>query len=90
MSCQEIEDLQSNHEEADIRTIIDAAYANKDTDCIVVYSLDTDVLLLLNHHMAAIGLGEMYTSTGRTGIHTESLHVLHVLLIFTVAAEFQH
>ena len=76
--------MQSNHEEADIRTIIDAAYANKDTECIVVYSLDTDVLLLLNHHLAAIGLCE------RTGIHTESLHVLHVLLIFTVAAEFQH
>ena len=63
--------MQINLEEADTRIILHAACAKyKGTECILVYSADTDVLVLLVHHLAAIGLDEMYVSTGRTGVHT--------------------
>ena len=57
VSCQEIKDVQINLEEADTRIILHAACAKyKGTECILVYSTDTDVLVLLVHHLAAIGL----------------------------------
>ncbi|WAR29538.1 hypothetical protein MAR_003106, partial [Mya arenaria] len=66
------------------------AYAKKrGSDCIVVHSPDTDVLVLLLHHFAAIGVGKMYMSTGRTGIHTDSKRYIPIHDLFDMISEDQ-
>ena len=72
-----------NQEEADTRMISHAAYAKcEGSECLVINTPDTDVLVLLLHHYKALGVGEIYMSTGSAGIHTDSkryipVHSLH-------------
>jgi uncharacterized LabA/DUF88 family protein len=47
--------LDSNQEEADTKIVLHAVYAaNQHADKIIIFSPDTDVLVLLFHHRAAI------------------------------------
>jgi len=90
-SCRDVEDLQSNHEEADTRIILHASYAQKTgSDCIVISSPDTDVLLLLLHHHKAIGANEVYMSTGRSGIHTDSKRLIPIHSLYNTLSQEQH
>ena len=65
---EDIEALQCNHEEADTRMILHAAYAVRDspTSAIVVQSSGTDVLVLWVSHFTGIGCNELWFRTGVT------------------------
>ena len=82
-SCLEIPELRSNHEEADTRMLLHAAYsANHGQQCITVSSPDTDVFVLLIHHYVSIHVNELYFYTERQGKHTDmkrfiSVHGIH-------------
>ena len=59
---EDIDALKSNHEEADARMILHAAYAGRDspTSAIVIQSPDTDVLVLCVFHFTGIGCNELW------------------------------
>ena len=63
---EDIDALYSNHEEADTRIILHAAYAVRDspTSVIVIQSPDTDVLVLCVSHITGIGCNELWLRTG--------------------------
>ena len=63
---EDIDALKSNHEEADTRMILHAAYAVRDlpTSAIVIQSPDTDVLVLCVSHFTGIGCNELWFCTG--------------------------
>ena len=66
---EDIDTLQCNHEEADTRMILHAAYAVRDshTSAIVVQSPGTaDVLVLCVSHFTGIGCNELWFRTGVT------------------------
>ena len=65
---EDIDALKSNHEEADTRMFLHAAYAVRDssTSAIVIQSPDTDVLVLCVSHFTGIGCNELWFSTGVT------------------------
>ena len=58
---EDIDALKSNHEEADTRMFLHAAYAVRDTptSAIVIQSRDTDVLVLCVSHFTGIGCNEL-------------------------------
>ncbi len=71
-SCKEVASLKSNHEEADTRMLLHAAYAaDNGANCIVINSPDTDVLVLLLHHRPNIHCGQIFFWTGRVSVHTD-------------------
>ena len=54
-SVRGVQLLDSNQEEADTKIVLHAVYtANQQADKIIIFSPDTDVLVLLLHHHAAI------------------------------------
>ena len=56
-----VEQLRSNHEEADTRILLHVAYqASYGAKRAVVASPDTDVLVLLVHHFRSIGIEEIF------------------------------
>lgn len=61
-----VEDLKSNHKEADTRMILHAAFAAQQSPAatIVVQSPDTDVLILCISHFTNIGCEELWFRTG--------------------------
>ena len=62
---EDIDALKSNHEEADTRMILHAAYAVRDspTSAIVIQSTDTDVLALCLSHLTGIGYKNLWFRT---------------------------
>ncbi len=54
--------LNASHEEADTRMILHAIHCG--TDTVVVFTRDTDVLLLLLAHMDKIGSVKVWMMTG--------------------------
>ena len=79
----EIPELISNHEEADTRTPLHAAYSvNHGQQCITASSPDTYVFVLLIHHYVSIHVNQLYMYSGRQGKHTDmkrfiSVHGIH-------------
>jgi len=68
--CSESKSLKSNHEEADTRMCIHARVtAENGADHIVINSPDTDVLMLLLHHLPAISASKVFFFP-----HTEEKH----------------
>lgn len=63
---EDIDALKSNHEEADTRMILHAAYAVREspTSVIVIQSPDTDVLVLCVCHFTEIGCRQLWFRTG--------------------------
>ena len=62
---EDIDALKSNHEEADTRMILHAAYAVRDspTSAIVIQSTDTNVLTLCVSHFTGIGYNSLWFRT---------------------------
>ena len=62
---ENIDALKSNHEEADTRMILHAAYAVRDspTSAIVIQSTDTDVLALCVFHFTGIKYNNLWFLT---------------------------
>ena len=62
---ENIDAPKSNHEEADTRMILHAAYAVRDspTSAIAIQSTDTDVLALCLSHLTGIGYKNLWFST---------------------------
>lgn len=85
-SVVEVQNLQSNQEEADTRIVLHAVVAaDHGCDKIVVCSPDTDVLVLLVHHRPAIAAKEIYFLTGHDGKQTSlarfiPVHEIHHIL----------
>ena len=77
--AEEIEELRSNHEEADTRMVLHAAYATRQSpSLIVIQTPDTDVLILAITHFAAIGCQELWLRTGTRDRHRNvPVHVIH-------------
>ena len=64
-AVDDVSSLASNQEEADTRIVLHAIYAaNNGSEKIVVRSPDTDVLVLLLHHMTHIHAKEIYFRRG--------------------------
>ena len=63
-TCEDLEELRSNHEEADTRLLLHAKYATQSSSRIIVQSPDTDVLVLCAVHFGAIACDELWFKTG--------------------------
>ena len=73
--CTESESLKSNHEEADTRMCIHARVAAENgADHIVISSPDTDVLVLLLHHLPAISASKVFFFTRTEEKHADLTH----------------
>ena len=67
-----IEQLRSNHEEADTRMVLHVAYqARQGAKRIIVSSPDTDVFILLVYHFHQLDTSEVFFKTGRKSIHAD-------------------
>lgn len=62
-SCY-IDDLKSDHEEADTRMILHASHASSSKERIVIHSSDTDVAALAIHSFHNINCKELWIKTG--------------------------
>ena len=66
-----VQELESNQEEADTRMLLHVKHCrNLAAKRIVLFSPDTDVLLLLLHHYFDLGVQEIFFKTGKTGVYT--------------------
>ena len=63
-TCKDLEELRSNHEEADTRLLLHAKYATQSSSRIIVQSPDTDVIVLCAVHFGAIACDELWFKTG--------------------------
>jgi hypothetical protein len=78
--AEQIDELRSNHEEADTRMILHAAYATRQSpsSSIVIQTPDTDVLILSITHYTAIGCQELWLRTGTRDRHRNiPVHAIH-------------
>ena len=67
-----IEQLRSNHEEADTRMLLHVAYqARHNAKRVIVVSPDTDVFVLLVYHFSHMGVSEVFFKTGRKSTHAD-------------------
>ena len=63
--CRDVEDLQSDHEEADTRLLLHAKYVSEaEAGRIVIQSPDTDVLVLCVAHYSHLSCSEIWFKTG--------------------------
>lgn len=81
-----VDALESTHEEADTRMLLHLVHASSvGAKNAVLFSPDTDVLVLLVHHFDYLGLSELYFRTGTKGIHFDNtryikVHIVHSML----------
>ena len=74
--------LKSNHEEAETKMGMHAAYAaDVCANNIVISSPDTDVLVLLTYHHDKIDATNLYFLTGHKGAHTNLKRYIPVYTI---------
>ena len=82
----DVPELNSTHEEADTRMLLHLAFPGRVQDNLqktVVWTPDTDVLLLLLHHKDALMCPEVYMFTGREGKHVSSRRFIPVHELYT-------
>ena len=85
------ESLSSNQEEADTRIILHAISASKNgAQTLVIQSPDTDVLVLLLHHRAAISAKNIYFATGHEGKHASLKRYIPVHTLYQLLKPSQH
>ena len=66
-----VQELESNQEEADTRMLLHVKHCrNLAAKRIVLFSPDTDVLLLFLHHNFDLGVQGIFFKTGKTGVDT--------------------
>ena len=63
-AAEDVEMLESNHEEADTRLLLHAKYAARPRSRIIIQSPDTDVLVLCVAHFDEIAFEELWFRTG--------------------------
>jgi len=63
-TCEDIEELSSDHEEADTRMLLHAKYASTPETRIIIQSPDTDVLVLCITHCDEMSSEELWFRTG--------------------------
>ena len=76
-SCVDVEDLKSNHEEADTRMLLQAKYAagQRQEAKRVIQSPDTDILVLSAAHFEDIASKELWFHTGvKDRLHFVPVH----------------
>ena len=87
---RDIQALRSNHEESDTRMIVHATYAvQQGAQNVVVCSPDTDVLVLLLHHLSSIPAINVFLKTGRDGKHSSFKRYIPVHIIYKKLSEEQ-
>ena len=85
-----VEQLCSNHEEADTHILLHVAYqASLGAKRAVVASPDTDVLVLLVHHFRSIGIEEIFFKTRRKSMHSDLTRFIPVHAIVSQLNEEQ-
>ena len=78
-SVQDVWEMQSIQEEADTKINLHTkAAANQEAQRLVVCAPDTDVFVLLLHHVPSLGIEEVFFFTGREGKHTHMLETIHI------------
>lgn len=89
-AAEECYDLHSNQEESDTRIVLHAIHAaRKGANPIVVHSPDTDVLVLLLHHRAAIPAREIFFATGQEGRHASLKRLIPVHTLYNLLSRDQ-
>ena len=82
-----VQDLESNHEEADSRMLLHLAFAGSSgAKKAVVVNPDTDAFVLLIHHYINLKVENIFFKTGRTGKHSTNtryipVHTVHNALL---------
>ena len=67
-----MEQLRSNHEEADTRMVLHVAYkARQGAKRIIVSRPDTDLFILLVYHFHQLDMSEVFLKTGTKSIHAD-------------------
>ena len=85
-----VEQLFSNHEEADTSILLHEAYqASLGANRAVVASPDTDVLVLLVYHFRSIGIEEIFFKTGRKSMLSDLTRFIPVHAIVNQLNEEQ-
>ena len=86
-SITDMEELYSNHEEADTRLLLHATYSAKDYSRVIVRCDDTDVLILLLYYYSRGELSEeVYMHAGHSA---ETVSNIRYVPIHTIAGKLQ-